>query len=173
MTYNFILHHLFSFQGRIGRLQWWLLGNIGYLLLFVMIWATGFSDLEEEFSRDVVDSYSIFLLVIIIVMLILAIWINLAATVKRAHDLDQSGWVVLLFVVGAFIPYVGFLTAIIWLVWFGFFRGSGQQNTYYTDFATNNVRSELVSEIAVPNNANLKPQNNKPSSPYRQGFGRR
>ena len=173
MTYNFILHHLFSFQGRIGRLQWWLLGNIGYLLLFVMIWATGFSDLEEEFSRDVVDSYSIFLLVIIIVMLILAIWINLAATVKRAHDLDQSGWVVLLFVVGAFIPYVGFLTAIIWLVWFGFFRGSGQQNIYYTDFATNNVRSGLVSEIAVPNNANLKPQNNKPSSPYRQGFGRR
>jgi uncharacterized membrane protein YhaH (DUF805 family) len=60
---------------------------------------------------------------ILIITFIPFSWINLAVQIRRCHDLDKSGWMVLINV----IPYLGAITL---LVVFGFFPGTSGENRY-------------------------------------------
>jgi uncharacterized membrane protein YhaH (DUF805 family) len=62
-------------------------------------------------------------MVTIFFIAIVWIWIHLAITVKRFHDMNKSGWWVLL----DLIPYLG--TAAI-VVLCGFFSGTKEANKY-------------------------------------------
>ncbi|MBU1241267.1 DUF805 domain-containing protein [Myxococcota bacterium] len=101
---------LFSFEGRINREPYW------YLVLAMLVgYITAFSidgnGLGEEMGP-------------ISMLVILAfIWPSLAIQVKRWHDIDKSGWWVLI----NFIPIVGSIWS---LVENGFTPGTDGPNRY-------------------------------------------
>lgn len=104
---------LLSFEGRIGR-RAFVLTQVGvfiafYLATFVLIVATGAGD--ERQAGVTLDGQAIIGLCAVI-FAVHAIWISLAASVKRCHDRGMSGWM-LLFV---FPPVLGQLWLFLSLV---------------------------------------------------------
>jgi uncharacterized membrane protein YhaH (DUF805 family) len=96
MTFGWLL---FSFEGRINRMQYWM-SWIVFVPLSLMAMAIANNEEIPELYR-------------VIVVLVMA-WPMLAVQTKRWHDIDMSGWwllVILLPVVGAPIALVmnGFL----------------------------------------------------------------
>lgn len=129
------MNFLFSFQGRIGRLQWWL-GQLavifGLISIFKIIINSGNAYIND-LSKMLVLKENIFFLeegelntnfiIFIIIILVLSTWINTALTVKRFHDHNKSGlwWFIIL------IPYIGS----IWqLIECGFLAGTVGTNEY-------------------------------------------
>lgn len=100
---------LFSFEGRMGRFAF-LLTEIGvfvavYLATFIFIIATGAGD---ENHAAVTQNQLLASGLGAFVFTVAAIWVALAAAVKRCHDRDLSGWMLLF----AFPPVLGQL----WLI---------------------------------------------------------
>ena len=98
---------LFSFQGRIGRLTWWLMGLVQMVILLltfapiaiaVQAWADG-----RGIGAAKGAGSELLLLVGMGVGLIAMMWVGLAATVKRFHDRDKSGWWMLI----SLVPVIG------------------------------------------------------------------
>jgi uncharacterized membrane protein YhaH (DUF805 family) len=104
---------LFSFDGRVPRKVYWLYGVLGPLLVSAMLemllGIVGVSEPKVELATTV-----------------LLIWPCAAVAVKRWHDLDRSGWWVLI----NLIPLVGLVWA---LIENGLRRGSVGANRFGTD----------------------------------------
>ena len=116
----------FSFRGRIHRARFWRI-KIGVLLanVFFNIWVA------LQHGHDSLQHYPLttggWILVGGIVLVgVVSLVVSVAADVKRYHDLDKSGWWVLILLV----PVVGF-------VWFliecGFKRGTSGPNRFGPD----------------------------------------
>jgi uncharacterized membrane protein YhaH (DUF805 family) len=108
---------LFSFDGRIRRLHYWLVSlGVGfglstvYLGVFSITEATASAAAGGD-ARAAMSSPAmvIAMLVLTLIYLTLAIWIGLAVQVKRWHDRDKSGW----WVLTGFIPIVGGIWSLI------------------------------------------------------------
>lgn len=104
---------LFSFDGRVPRKVYWLYGVLGPLLLSVMLemllGIVGVSEAATELATTA-----------------LLIWPCAAVAVKRWHDLDRSGWWVLI----NLVPLIG----LIWsLIENGLRRGSVGANRFGSD----------------------------------------
>ena len=111
---------LFSFQGRVGRARWWLTQLAIVAGLLVAFFIAGF--VAAIFTPTEPAERSPIVLVAYLIMLP-ALWVDLATRVKRWHDRDKSGWMVL---IGA-IPLIG----IIWIiVECGFFDGTPGPNRF-------------------------------------------
>ena len=83
---------LFSFRGRIGRLQWW---------LFVLLSAIPGKVLDSAWNRADDDSWV--LLAVLTIASLAPLWMYLAVSAERLHDCDMSAWWLLLMLV----PYLG------------------------------------------------------------------
>jgi uncharacterized membrane protein YhaH (DUF805 family) len=119
------MNFFFGIQGRIGRLQWWGAQLIIFILLAVpfFIVGMGVSDMSEERIRQVFASNGLALIIMFLAFYVLAVWMNVAVTVKRYHDRNKSGFWFLI----VFIPFIGG----IWqLVECGFLSGTGGANDY-------------------------------------------
>jgi len=90
---------LFSFEGRINRGTFWKIT----LLQFVAVIAVGVivAVVTPKLGSEVGGMGS---LAVMGVVWVAMIWISLATQAKRWHDIDKSGWMVLLNI----IPVVGF-----------------------------------------------------------------
>jgi uncharacterized membrane protein YhaH (DUF805 family) len=104
---------LFSFQGRVGRMQFWLTSLILYGIVMVL----------ELVGRKSGATAAAMLLLVLLVPII---WASLAVGVKRWHDRDKSGWWSLI----NLVPIIGTLWA---LVETGFLKGTSGQNRFGTD----------------------------------------
>ncbi len=120
-----------EFHGRSRRLEYWFYGLM--YLVVVMIIAIPlaiFGSGQEGF--DATNPVEV------ICVILLAIWFfgnlipGLALTVRRWHDLGQSGWFVLLFGVLGVIPIINILTVLANLIWF-FIPGTQGENQYGPD----------------------------------------
>jgi uncharacterized membrane protein YhaH (DUF805 family) len=103
----------FSFEGRIGRQDFWLRYMLPYLGIFFVIGVV--EALNESMG-----------LALNLVLTLALIWPTLAVNAKRWHDRDKSGWWMLINV----IPIVGFFWA---LVETGFLRGTVGANRFGPD----------------------------------------
>jgi uncharacterized membrane protein YhaH (DUF805 family) len=105
---------LFSFNGRIGRKTFWLfvvpVVLVSLAVNYLSLWL-----LKNEFFWPAS--------ILLIAWLVSLCWVMLAIQVKRWHDLDRSGWMVLINA----IPYLGILAALGFL---GFFKGSVGNNRF-------------------------------------------
>ena len=101
------MSYLFSFKGRFGRLQWWSVQLIIGVLLISFFAALGgsLSSLGEDAIAALAREQGVTFLLSFFVLFVFCCWINIAATVKRYHDRDKSGWWILIL----FIPLVGFI----------------------------------------------------------------
>jgi uncharacterized membrane protein YhaH (DUF805 family) len=99
-----MLAGLFSFKGRLNRIQYVTIILAGYLLPFVAYMVFSVSVRRTDLI-DLVGLAVIFGVT----------WIFFAAMAKRFHDIGKSGWACLLF----FVPVVGQLTPIALMIYPG------------------------------------------------------
>ncbi len=110
---------LFSFTGRIGRGTFWAVWfSMMAVSLVIGLMIGGISSSGDEGAAAAG--------VIHFLYLILSGWVGLAMQVKRWHDRDKSGWMVLI----NFIPILGWLWALVEL---GFLQGTIGPNQYGED----------------------------------------
>ena len=118
-----------DFQGRSRRSEYW------WVFLAVMIFSVigGFLvGLLGGLAGGQLNQIG-FLLLAILGLANLAIIIpGIALMVRRFHDLDQTGWLVLVFLLLAFIPLVGLLASIGQIIWFAM-PGTVGPNKYGAD----------------------------------------
>ncbi|MCW8916633.1 MAG: DUF805 domain-containing protein [Magnetovibrio sp.] len=162
----------FSFSGRLNRKAYWLKGvvalgmiNTGiqvFGLMLMMVIGTGASG--AMFG-------GITLLVVMLPLMVFQIWVSLALSAKRFHDLGSSAW----WILGFLIPFYNLWLAIKLL----FFRGTPGPNAFgsdpvdeveaYIDEMTGGQSDdEDGEEPVIPH---PRPPENGPQEP--QGFGAR
>lgn len=107
---------LFSFEGRIPRSVYW-----GYTLGVLLLFYSILMALSLAFGEG-----SPIVLIVTLLMYVPLLWSSLAITVKRWHDRDYSGWMILI----GLIPIVGSIWSFVEL---GFLRGTPGPNTYGAD----------------------------------------
>jgi uncharacterized membrane protein YhaH (DUF805 family) len=105
--------NLWSARGRIGRLRYVAWGTAAYLIIVALIALVPM--LPGSGARGAVQA-----MVGLLFIPMAVLWIFWA--IQRAHDLDRSGWHVLLM----FIPLLGMIWAFIWV----FGRGTPHANRY-------------------------------------------
>ena len=111
MTVQNVIAYLFSCHGRCTRLQWWI-GQLILLLPYFVLCGVVEDDLATTQAK-----------IIGWIFLVPFVWIDLAVSAKRYHDLDKSGWRQLLMLA----PLIGNLWVLIEL---GFFRGIDYPNRF-------------------------------------------
>lgn len=118
---------LFSFQGRLNRAKWWLIGigvAVAEAVLFGIIGAAvGMPGMDASGNMTGMNPIAGILIAIVLVM---AVWISLATSVKRYHDRGKSGWWILII----FVPVIGGLW---YLVECGFLKGTTGANPFGPD----------------------------------------
>jgi|SRR5579871_6282907 len=112
-----IMHLLFSFQGRIRRLHYWL-GAIGAGLVVGVV--VGILGSMAGFASG---SPNGLVLALIGVIYLALFWVSIALGVKRCHDRDKTGWFLLI----GLIPIIGGLWLLVDL---GFLDGTQGPNKY-------------------------------------------
>ena len=129
-----------EFSGRSRRKEYWLfflLNIIVYVIIGAILVAGGLGG--EMLSEGGIDDYDGELgLIGITGGLLAAVWAlgtlipNIALQVRRLHDLGQTGWIYLGVIIAGFIPLVGFLVQIGYLIWMAF-PGNAGANQYGED----------------------------------------
>ena len=104
---------LFSFQGRVGRQQYWLM--VALTVPFVIAAAI----INGGFHHDPAETPGV-------LVLLPMLWPAFAVTIKRWHDRDKSGWWILI----NLIPVLGDLWS---LIENGFLKGTPGENRFGPD----------------------------------------
>jgi uncharacterized membrane protein YhaH (DUF805 family) len=112
---------LFSFEGRITRLQFWMysfgLAIVFYILLFILTQVMSVT--AEQYVNGAVPGTFFAILGLLYIPFL---WAHLAINAKRCHDRDRSAW----FILVSLIPLVG-----LWyLVEIGFLDGTQGPNRF-------------------------------------------
>ncbi|MBS0296767.1 MAG: DUF805 domain-containing protein [Proteobacteria bacterium] len=119
---------LFSFDGRARRSQFWLTRILIGVALVVVIGILGaigraVDPTAGQPGATNLSPVSMIIGLVSVALIVVAIWMDLAVTVKRCHDRDKSGWFILI----AFIPIIGGIWLLIEL---GFLDGAPRPNKY-------------------------------------------
>jgi uncharacterized membrane protein YhaH (DUF805 family) len=119
-----------EFTGRSRRMEYWSYTLFNLILMIVIfVPALALAGDSANLSDTTIGTITI---VAFLVWIVANIIPNLALQVRRWHDLDQSGWFVLLFGVLGAIPVVGALVGLANIVWF-FMPGTMGTNKYGAD----------------------------------------
>ena len=123
----------FSFDGRIRRIEYFLSGIVGGIV-FSIAWVLGIGTFILGAGMGSAGG-SVFGLLIGLAALVASMWFSLAQGVKRLHDLDKSGWLILLM----FVPIVNALFGLYML----FADGTVGPNQYGED-PKNRIKHSLL-----------------------------
>ena len=102
------------------------------MIIFIPLWITQFITIVVLASSNSsqLPVFLIFLwgLMFVVMLVTIPAWVSLA--VRRMHDLNKSGWWVLLFTVGGMIPIIN-LAAMVCVIYFYFLKqGDIEENKY-------------------------------------------
>lgn len=89
----------------------------------------GNPDLDADFNLGMSGILAIFLMICFALVNFLP---NIMISIRRFHDLNQTGWLVLLFFVIGQFPVIGLLSGIANIIWF-IFPGTNGPNKYGPD----------------------------------------
>ena len=126
----------FSFDGRIRRIEYFLSGIIGGIVSSIA-WALGVGTFILGAASGSAGG-SVFGLLIGLAAMIASIWFSLAQGVKRLHDLNKSGWLILL----CCVPIIGWIFALYML----FADGTKNRMPYQAQPASVNVTVNVSRE---------------------------
>ena len=123
----------FDFQGRSSRSEYWWVQLFIWIVILGMAIIAGFMGLNADNPFETGSSPIVGILLVFGIIFILAIFIpSIALSVRRFHDLGQTGWFVLIFTIGNIIPVISWLFAIGQIAWFSL-RGTVGPNRYGHD----------------------------------------
>ncbi len=148
-----MLRFLFSPNGRIGRLHWWM-GNIVSVAITAAFgfWLFSSFGIVDETTAS---SAPLFLGILANVLYFATLWFVCCLTIKRYHDLDRSGWWVIII----FLPVIQFWA----ILECGFFSGTDGPNDYGERFSFIG-RQGLSEEIEAMRRRNRQTMAVAPSS---------
>jgi len=174
------MNFLFGFTGRIGRGAWWL-GQLIAVILGVCIGAILIVNVPKDLPRSAFETGEVFRAFPVSAALAmaclgaLALWINIAVTIKRYHDRGKPGiWFLMMFV-----PYIGS----IWIfVECGCLRGKTGPNTYDPPdddgysldrgrMPARRLRASRMMATSASNHRQVEQPSRRPTGPT--GFGKR
>lgn len=116
-----IMQFLFSFQGRVRRLHFWLFLLVLSSIYGGLFWQFGHWHVEHEgFTTRV---FGVMTNPVVAILAIPACWAKLAVFAKRWHDRDKSAWFLLLY----FLPVIGWAWQ---LIECGFLDGTPGPNRF-------------------------------------------
>lgn len=125
-----------NFKGRATRAEYWwptLMQTVVYIVLIVAFFTAFESDKME--TTDGVETGSFIVFIIGLIFYLVNFLPGLTVKVRRFHDLNQTGWLVLVFWAANFVvPLVEFAR----MIWFAF-PGMAWSNQYGPDPHTNNA----------------------------------
>lgn len=129
-----------EFSGRSRRKEFWsfaLLNAIVYVVITAIVFGTGFSfaNVLQANPGEPLAIYSAFFSgagLLFVLWWLVTILPGIALTVRRLHDRDLSGWWYLGFLIVSFIPLIGFVASIAFLV-FMFLDGTKGPNRFGPD----------------------------------------
>lgn len=124
-----------NFAGRSIRSEYWWIQLYMALIVLVPSFILGATFGASGYDGSGGGSIPILgwiVLIALVVFILAHIIPSIALSVRRFHDLGQTGWLVLVFAVVGLIPLVGLLTAIGQIVWFCL-RGTVGDNQYGPD----------------------------------------
>lgn len=110
-----------DFSGRSRRKEYWLF-NLGVVLVYLALLFVSFVSSAPDGEPGVVSALVALLFIVIWLALIIP---SLAVLVRRLHDQERSGWLVLL----AFVPVIGGLVLLV----FTLLPGTAGENRYGAD----------------------------------------
>lgn len=113
----------FSFKGRIRRIEYFLSCLLCGVVFGFLFWAgigTSLIGVETNSGGGTVIG-----MLISLIAIIAGLWFSIAQNVKRLHDVDKSGW----FIILLFIPIISF----IWGLYMLFADGTVGPNRYGND----------------------------------------
>ncbi|WP_255412364.1 DUF805 domain-containing protein [Commensalibacter melissae] len=105
------LRNLFNFSGRARRKEYWFYMLILFLLtIFINVFVL----LVVGFMVGNLDDYTMSILTNITSSLLVIVFIipSFAVTVRRMHDINHSGWWLLI----SFVPIIGSILFLIWML---------------------------------------------------------
>jgi uncharacterized membrane protein YhaH (DUF805 family) len=108
---------LFSFNGRSNRGAYWAVSFVSFFIL-----AAAVTVLDAVFP-GVGEGPSNVALVTMCILLLPLGWIGLAVQIRRCHDQNRSGWIMLF----GLIPYIGAICLVLVL---GLVSGTAGENDY-------------------------------------------
>ena len=128
-----------NFRGRASRAEYWwptLLQLIVYTALLIsFILVTGAGEIATDGGAGDVDSEAFAIIIAALLFGLVNFLPGVSVKVRRFHDLDQTGWLVLVFWgANLFIPVVEFAR----MLWFAF-PGTEGPNQYGPDPSSNNA----------------------------------
>lgn len=120
MGYMFMpLRRYFDFSGRSRRMEYWMFFLFVFIVTVILIFATGTTETTGMGFSVQSQSPIVFLWIAALVIP------SLAVQVRRFHDQDRSGWMVLL----GLIPLVGFVIVLVFM----FLEGTRGPNRFGPD----------------------------------------
>jgi len=124
-----------DFDGRAQRsAYWWVqlysILSYGVLGTALIMGMGGLSSLNENNSEF--GPVAILALLGLLAFILVNILPNIALQVRRFHDLGQTGWLVLVFMLLGWLPLIGTFTAIANIIWF-IMPGTHGPNQYGPD----------------------------------------
>ncbi|MEM9739171.1 MAG: DUF805 domain-containing protein [Pseudomonadota bacterium] len=130
-----------DFKGRSRRSEYWWVQLFNFIVVLIpVILMLAIGGITEGEPNPIGIA-----LIAVIGLYVLAIIIpGIALGVRRFHDLDQTGWLVLVFAVVGQIPLVGLLASIGQIVWFCF-PGTVGPNKYGPDPKQGNIVPDTFS----------------------------
>jgi len=135
-----MLKVFFGFKGRIGRLNFWFSGLVQLVITSIVLasvtmsMTSTFNGLEQQQSGALsaaspgIGAFGIPFWAF--PLFFLNQWISLAASIKRLHDLNRSGWWMLALIVGPLIPFVNIVAGLGYLIYLGFIPGTQGSNRF-------------------------------------------
>jgi len=120
----------FNFSGRASRAEYWwpvLMQLIVYICLIIAFILMAGSDTYDDFGD--MRTGPLILMLSGFLFILLNIIPSYSVAARRFHDLDQSGWLVLVFVVANAFIVVSVFAQIIWFC----FKGTDGPNQYGPD----------------------------------------
>lgn len=119
-----------DFSGRSSRSEFWWVQLCLAILTFLFYFGVAISS-ESSIGGEISATQLVLIGGLILIFLGHLIGL-IALQVRRFHDLDKTGWLVLVFGILSLIPLVGTLVSIGQLIWFCF-RGTIGGNQYGPD----------------------------------------
>lgn len=120
----------FDFVGRSSRAEyWWFQLYIWVVILLVFI-ALGMT--VEDIESEELESSSVIIVIGLGLFILAHIIGSITLAVRRFHDLDQTGWLVLVFFILGLIPLLGLFVTLGQIIWF-IFPGTKGPNRYGPD----------------------------------------
>ncbi len=116
-----------DFSGRSRRKEYWMFAMFYAAVFLVLMFSALFSSfpIPEDSPTQEIGSVGITLFVLLAVFALVSFIPALAVQVRRFHDQDKSGWLILL----NFVPYIGGFVVLVFMC----LEGTRGENSYGPD----------------------------------------